>query len=158
MFDLDVDEQAAVVSFDRHKTNSINLEESSIPVKKSEHLVLSKNNKSLGEVAHAHAHAHAHMHKFTFCHLQVVNGGPLPPRYHHTPISSFAVGGHSPHVTEVEQESVDGGSVPSYSHQDLTTAMETLVHEEVVSTCAELARQCITEVSVHAVSCHTSER
>ena len=48
LFELDVEELS--VKFDRVKTDSIVLGEKSFVVKKSHHLVLSKNSKSLGEV------------------------------------------------------------------------------------------------------------
>lgn len=48
MFELDVVESS--VRFDRIKTDSISLEEKSVDVKKSHHLVLSKNIRFLGEV------------------------------------------------------------------------------------------------------------
>lgn len=49
LFDLDI--SSSSVSFDRHKTASINLKEITLPLQKSQHLVLSKNKKSLGEVS-----------------------------------------------------------------------------------------------------------
>ncbi len=39
-----------VVSFDRHKTEAITMEEKTIPIERSLHLVLSKNKLYLGEV------------------------------------------------------------------------------------------------------------
>ena len=51
LFELEVEVEKKRVKFDRVKTDSIVLEERSVTVTKSPHLVLSKNSKSLGEVS-----------------------------------------------------------------------------------------------------------
>ncbi len=79
----------------------------------------------------------------------MVNGGPLPARYHHTPHCSFTAG-----ATPTFVESVDAGErevpiPPPAAYQDgevLVAVVEELVKEEVQDACAEVTRECV-EVS-----------
>ena len=72
---------------------------------------------------------------------QVVNGGPLPPRYIHTPYSSFTAGGL---VTDMP----DGrpASEEVYPLSEVTGAVQELLEEEIGEGVGELAQECVEEV------------
>lgn len=82
--------------------------------------------------------------------FQVVYGGSLPPRYIHTPYSSFAGAGSATPTTAAGggTEATDSG--PEYALEELSQQVQELVEEEVVGVCTELALECIAEVSPFA--------
>lgn len=80
----------------------------------------------------------------------MVNGGPLPPRYLHTPRSSFVPGATpTPEETvdgQLGGESADGPVASGYPPQDLGVVLLEVIDEVVAGTSTELAEQCILEV------------
>ncbi len=74
----------------------------------------------------------------------MVYGGPLPPRYDHTPYSSF--------TSNPSEDVVDGPTPslppPSYSSQDLLEVVADIVKEETNLLALDLTRECLAEVRV----------
>ena len=99
-----------------------------ISMKKSAHLVDSKNTKCLGEV---------------------VNGGPLPPPPIHMPYSSFAPGAklpsrepsplpQTPPLQQIEQ--------PSFNIIDMATIVNDIINEVVTSDLNDIIQWSLQEV------------
>jgi len=79
----------------------------------------------------------------------VVNNGPLPPIYSHTPYCSFTNSSAGTDCTDVGHQQVLEVSVPElppYSRQDVEVAMEALVEEELMEQNRIIVAESIEEV------------
>ena len=77
----------------------------------------------------------------------MVYGGPLPPRYHHTPYCSFTAGDATPTLESVDAGVGVSAPPPAYPEVAIRGAVEELVEREVVGTCRETAQECVKEVN-----------
>ena len=99
-----------------------------ISMKKSAHLVDSKNTKCLGEV---------------------VNGGPLPPPPIHTPYSSFAPGAKLPSREPSpfpQAPPPQQNEQPSFNIVDMANVVNDIVTEVVTSDLNDIIQQSLQEV------------
>lgn len=82
---------------------------------------------------------------------QVVNGGPLPPLFTHTPFSSFSKDGkqlselNPPPLSQVPLAPPPIQREPTYSIEDIEQATESVLIETVTAIIKETAQECVRE-------------